>query len=218
VSVADVVTGFRADTGGAPAEGPEPGVYVYATSGFEETDALFGSRHDYPAETAVTVRAGGCGYLERWEPLRGRLLTRELCPGRRLARLEEVHTFFGTRDVHDYVCEPGTPAPPLDAKPGTVWETRCGTGDTVEVATGEVLVPETVEVGGRTVAAVRVAEELRLEGNTTGTGTRDWWLHPETGLTLRLAVTNSSVTESAIGGVGYEERYELVLTSLEPRR
>ncbi|MGH2728364.1 MAG: hypothetical protein ACRDKS_15455, partial [Actinomycetota bacterium] len=38
---------------------PALGVYVYATDGYEETDALSGQRHDYPAETALTISRQG---------------------------------------------------------------------------------------------------------------------------------------------------------------
>ena len=43
------------------AELPEPGVYVYATTGSAKVDALNGAAHTYPAETTITVTLEGCG-------------------------------------------------------------------------------------------------------------------------------------------------------------
>jgi len=50
----------------------EDGVYVYDTKGFEQTNALGGARHDYPAESTITVQHGGCGWTTRWQPLQER--------------------------------------------------------------------------------------------------------------------------------------------------
>lgn len=46
---------------------PEPGVYLYESSGFDSVDALTGARHDYPAQTTVTITTEGCGVRVRWE-------------------------------------------------------------------------------------------------------------------------------------------------------
>jgi hypothetical protein len=51
---------------------PEPGVYVYASRGFDSVDALTGARHDYPAQTTVTVTTEGCGVRVRWNTVRER--------------------------------------------------------------------------------------------------------------------------------------------------
>jgi hypothetical protein len=196
------------------------GVYVYATTGFEETDALTGQRHDYPAESAVTVAVGGCGAVAAWQPLRGRTLAWELCiagDGQVRRRLLEVHTFFGNRDRQDYVCEPPTRWWSSSLAPGTSWESRCASADRTETGTVTVTGLDTVDVGDEQVGAIVVREAFRLEGVTEGTGSREWWLDRTTGLVLRLRVENSSVTQTAIGGVGYQERFELVLTSLDSR-
>src|SRR5688572_23871693 len=60
------------DAGDSSLEPLEEGVYVYATDGYEETDALSGQRHDYPAQTTMTVSKQGCGYRWRWQPLKER--------------------------------------------------------------------------------------------------------------------------------------------------
>src|ERR687891_336955 len=55
--------GSTASKSGPVAAGDlETGVYVYATEGFEETDALSGQRHDYPSQTTITASKHDCGY------------------------------------------------------------------------------------------------------------------------------------------------------------
>jgi hypothetical protein len=212
VSVAAALTSFRAEHGPPDSGwlGPESGVYVYRTSGYEATDALVGSRHGYPRETAMAVRGGGCGFVIRWQPLAGRSSTWEICRGRTLRRFMERHRFFGNQDVHDYRCLPATPAPPLDARAGASWTSRCSTGGTTETAHGVVL-----GVRGNVVHAL---ERTRLTGSSRGTGEREWWLDRRTGLVRRLRIANDSVTDTAIGPVRYKEKADLVLTSPTPRR
>ena len=48
--------GLTVVTGGGSAG--DYGLYTYATTGFEYTDALAGSRHDYPARTYLTIQPG----------------------------------------------------------------------------------------------------------------------------------------------------------------
>ena len=54
-------------------------MYVYDTAGFETTDALTGGRHDYPAQTTITVQDAGCGSVQRWQPLDQRWDETETC-------------------------------------------------------------------------------------------------------------------------------------------
>jgi hypothetical protein len=221
VSVHEAVEGFRNGTGGGATVGPEPGVYVYRTEGWEDVDALLGARHDYPAVTTVTVRAGGCGVLLAWAPLRERTTTWEWCPqggGVAWRRFTEVHTFFGNRDVQDYRCDPPRRFWLPGLAMGESWTSRCAAQEKAEDARLTVVGLETVEVGGEQLEAIHVREEISLSGVTSGSGTRDWWLEGSTGLPLRLEIVNTSETESAIGGVNYRERAELLLVSLEPRR
>jgi hypothetical protein len=191
---------------------------VYATEGFEEADPFVTSRHDYPTESTITVRAGGCGLELRWDVLEGRSTTWESCSGGELRRELELHTFFGTEDRRDYRCEPGARAPAAASAPGESWTNRCATDTTTETAVATVVALEPVSVDGRPVEALHVREQVTLSGLTDGEGVREWWLRPSDGLVLRHAYRNESVTGTAIGDVPYREQYELVLTSLEPRR
>ncbi|MFQ5558043.1 MAG: hypothetical protein ACE5GB_11120, partial [Acidimicrobiales bacterium] len=93
----------------APGDLPPSGVYVYRTTGGEEVDALGGTRHDYPAETTITVRSGGCGAVHRWHALEERFEEWEVC--RRDGTLvmpwfTAFHQFFGTDDRQEFTCDP----------------------------------------------------------------------------------------------------------------
>ena len=220
VSDEKAVAGFRSETDAASAETglPEPGVYVYRATGGESVAALIGSEHTYPAKLTVTVLHAGCGFVLRWEFLRGRSTEREYCPaagGLELRRQTEIHTFFGREETTDYRCEPGSLARPAA---GTSFGWSCSTGTTTEVAEGKVVGAETLTVAGVAVETVRLRAETRLTGVTRGTGGVEVWLENATGLPVRQITWNDNVTKSAIGDVRYQERYELELTSLEPRR
>ena len=219
VSVAEAVEGFRAEppaSGGAVSI--EPGVYVYATEGFEEVDALFGSRHDYPSETAITVTAGGCGLMLAWEPLAERSTTWELCPGVdgwTIAGYRELHTFFGNETRTDYRCEPRSLWWPARAA-GFAWSRTCSTDGTSETARGTVLGAETA--AGLDEGAVHLSLATTLEGEARGTGALELWLLEPSGLPAAIELENDNVNDSAIGEVRYTERVRLTLTSRTPRR
>ena len=118
VTVAEAVTSFRTDTEptpGAPSPIPE-GVYVYATLGYEKTDALTGVTHRYPKRSTITVTAADCGVSLLWRVLDGRSTEWIYCVtprGWELASQDERHTFFGRTERTTYVCEdtPIKPAP-----------------------------------------------------------------------------------------------------------
>jgi hypothetical protein len=218
VSVEEAVESFEVGTPEPRAgPGPDPGVYVYATTGGERIDALIGSSHDYPAETTITVEQGGCGVLLRWAPLVGRSTTWELCPedgALSLAGYRETHTFFGQTERTSYRCRPGSAWSTLEPAP-----TRsCTTGETDEASSVDVLsTGEVVEIGGTAAGVVHVRTELNLTGRTTGTGVIESWLL-ENGLPARLVIRNDNSSESPIGDVHYTEEADLQLLSTEPQR
>ena len=73
VSVEDAVTSFRTETEATSGPLPiSPGVYVYATNGYEKTDALTGVTHRYPSRSTITVAAAECGMSLTWRVLQGR--------------------------------------------------------------------------------------------------------------------------------------------------
>jgi hypothetical protein len=219
VSVEEAVAAFRASGGDANRVegGPEPGVYVFRTSGHEQIDALVGSRHDYPATTTITAMGGGCGVLLAWNALGGRSTTWEICrddEGWRLAGYDETHRFFGQTERTEYRCAYGSDwLPPSGSPPSRA----CTSGDTDETSRIEVVGrDQPLDVDGERFEATHVRVDLTLTGRTSGEGTIDAWLL-ETGLPARLVLVNDNRSASAIGDVRYTERADLELASLEPR-
>ena len=199
---------------------PEPGLYVYAATGSESVDVLGGERHAFRRRTAVTVRPAGCGFVLRYDFLRGRSTTREYCPsvdGLRVSRSVEVHTFFGRREVTDYRCTDASTARPAEDRPEAKLGWSCTTGTKTETAAGEVVGIEELAVAGAPVETVHLRVATRLAGVSRGEGGADVWLSRSTGLPVRVVAWNDNVTDSPIGPVRYRERFELDLQSLRPR-
>lgn len=205
---------------------PAPGVYVYATRGFEEARVLGTRRHVYPSRTTITVAPGGCGLRTRWDALATRWDALASCPrgdaragaGWRLASTSEAHRFLGQLDERTYRCTPASTHLPPRLRAGTTWTTLCAIPGTTNAAGWAVLGPRTLHVGGAPVRTVLLRERARTTGETTGTGLTLQWVLPRTGLLVREVVRNESTTGTVAGEVGYTERYTLALTSLTPRR
>jgi hypothetical protein len=197
-----------------------PGVYVYATTGFESVSALGGSRHAYPARSTITVTRAPCGVRLRWDALTTRINTLTVCAdgqALRLARWSEQHEFFGRADRTDWQCEE-TAWLPADPVPGSASPLRCRGADSTQDGTVSVVGPETVLVGRSLIRAVHVRAEAREAGGARGVLVDEHWLEPTTGLPLRIVYRVRTENPSLIGDVTFEERYVLRLLSLEPRR
>jgi hypothetical protein len=222
VSVADVVTTFREGEEKEPAE-PSPvpvGVYVYATDGYEKTDALTGVTHRYPPRSTITVTRDPCGVRLRWDVLKGRSTTWTFCiasAGWTVASQDERHTFFGRTERTTYVCE-DTPIRPADDTAGVRWDVSCTTDTAEEAGTGTVVGREPLTVSGRRVATIRVRKSTSFTGEIRGTAAHDIWFARESGVPIRIAMVSRTTNDSPVGDVHYEEDVTLRLTALEPRR
>lgn len=200
-----------------PAPLPAAGVYTYATDGHEEIDQP-SDRHDYPDRTALTVQHTGCGFTTRWQPLEERWDETEICTGkvRTLARMTTQREFFGRRQRSDYRCEPDSRAWHNEA--GAAWTTRCSDDDTTVTTRLEVLGYERIAVGDDVVRAVHLRLRATVTGATRGKWAADRWLHPDTGLLLRLHGSTDATSTTPFGDVRYREQVRLDLQSLEPQR
>ncbi len=222
-SVDEAVTTFREETETGPGSPSSPvpeGVYVYATDGFERTDALTGVMHRYPARSTITVTADPCGFRLRWDVLRGRSTTWTICVGSgrwTVASQDERHTFFGRTEHTTYTCS-DTPFRPAGDGRGATFDVSCTTGSAEERGTGRVVARETLHVGGRPVETVHVRRRTSLTGRIRGRSTQDVWLAREAGAPVRLGLTTDTTNDSAVGDVHYEEDVSLRLRSLSPRR
>jgi hypothetical protein len=195
------------------------GLYLYATSGFETTDALSGSRHDYPAQTYMTIQPGGCGTLVRWQALQERWDEWDYCADGSLAGSQAYHQWFGISNLEVWACSPPIPT---QGDPG---ETRTGScvraaGSQVDAAEDslryEVVGYETLTVGIERVETLHVRTTSSSSGGSDSSDATDTWILPGTQLVVRQVTDDSSTSQSRIGPVEYHEEYELNLVSLYP--
>jgi len=222
VSVDEAVTSFRTDTEPTPdTASPIPeGVYVYATSGYEKTDALTGVTHRYPKRSTVTVTAAECGASLLWRVLDGRSTEWIYCvasDGWELRSQDERHTFFGRTERTTYACE-DTPIRPAAGAVGASWQVSCGTDTAEETGTASVVGRERLRVGKTTVPTVHVRKATSFAGEIRGSTTHDIWFDARSGVPVKMAMVSRTTNDSAVGEVHYEEDVSLRLTSLTPRR
>jgi hypothetical protein len=208
-----------ASTGAPDPQRPDEGVYVYATDGHDEVDALGGRRHDYPAETTVSLRWTNCGVDTRWDVLEERWDEASVCSegGDRILRaLTSYREFLGHGERQEVSCE--VVSLPADAAPGSTSTGSCS-GPSIEVSIRTTVVERgTVTIAGTRVPSVHVRSEATFSGDTDGSQVSDRWYHPETGLELRGRTVTDVDRDSHAGRVHYQERYDRRLTSLQPRR
>lgn len=232
VAVDDAVSLYRAQTppptdgrASATARLPEPGVYVYRTTGAESLrDAPLGdSRHGYPRRTGVLVRHDGCGFAEQWVPLERRARELTLCRTRRgltLVGARETRAFFSLDSPREIDCPGGLLLAPRRAD-GAPWTSTCsisGISSATQTIRSRLAGRETLTVLGTRVAAFHLREELRFSGEIRGRATRDSWRRAADGLLLREAYREQSVVSSHVGDLRLLDAYGLELVSLEPRR
>ena len=220
-TVGEAVTSFRGETDRSPGPSPVPeGVYVYATEGFEKTDALIGVTHHYPARSTITVTKDPCGAQMRWDVLRGRSTTWTFCidpDGWVMTTQDERHTFFGVTEATTYLCSDAPFRTPTD-EPTRRFRVSCTTSSVQEHERQWIVDRETVRVGKRAVSAVHVRQTSTFTGDTHGASAYDIWLDRASGVPVRLVMTSSTTNASPVGDVHYEEDVTLRLTSLRPRR
>ena len=221
VTVDEAVTSFRTDTEptpGAPSPIPE-GVYVYATLGYEKTDALTGVTHRYPKRSTITVTAADCGVSLLWKVLDGRSTEWIYCvtpEGWMLSSQDERHTFFGRTERTTYVCE-DTPIRPR-AGPSLSWKVSCSTDAAEEAGTGALVGRERLRVDGTPVTTEHVRKATRFAGGIRGTARHDIWFDSRSGVPVKMVMVSRTTNDSPVGDVHYDEEVSLRLTSLTPRR
>jgi hypothetical protein len=194
------------------------GVYTYATTGSEGVSALGGTEHRYPATSTITVTAGGCGPVLRWDVLTNRWTSWTLCrrdDGQTLSAWSEHHQFFGQNNSTGWTCPTATWS---TSRPGGDLPLTCRSSGTTESGTTTVEAPETLQVGTTQVPTVHLRTTATETGSARGTVTEDRWLETRTGLPVRLTSTVRTANKSPVGDVTFSETYDLRLTSLEPRR
>ena len=220
VRVDEAVTSFRTDTEptpGAPSPVPE-GVYVYATNGYEKTDALTGITHHYPKRSTITVHAADCGLSLLWRVLEGRSTEWIFCVtprGWEIRSQDERHTFFGRTERTTYTCRntPIKPAPGVSR-----WPVACSTDTAEETGTGRVVGRERIDLTDKSSTTVHVLKNTSFAGDIRGTTRHDIWFDVTSGMPVKMIMVSRTTNDSPVGDVHYEEDVTLLLTSLAPRR
>ncbi len=218
------------DAAGAPLMAPPvAGLYRYQGSGHEQTSFPPLAEDQGPAMPAtVTLNDDGCWVLQidynthhwqRWT----------YCTAN--GELRETHgATFSRRDIggtnidntSEFVCEP--PALVLTAadQAGSSRPRSCtGKGSlipTVTTAAGTMTVvgTEAIDVGGTSVPAVHVRNDLTYSGGQSGTETSDTWFAAATGLPVRNEHHIKVNTDTPFGSISYTEDAQYVLQTASP--
>lgn len=192
-------------------------VYVYEMSGHDEIDALAGAKHEYPPETYLTIRQGGCGQVWRWQGIEERWSAWEVCDPQELtvAGFDSFNKWFGIEDLQQYRCDgPVSYLPPSPDK--DTWTFACSTESIRQETTAELVGMETLDIGGEAVDTVRIHYTDTLSGDSTGGSETDRWVRLDDPLVVKEIGATTSASTSLIGTVTYTEEYEITLRSLEP--
>jgi hypothetical protein len=200
----------------AAGENPgDPGLYVYETVGFETIDALGGARHDYPAETFLTIRSEGCGFKVRWQALEEHWSERTICEDGRLEVIDSYHEWFGIPEQSTWICEENARMLPVGDE--TEWSFTCEKeDDSVQTWEYRLVGTETVTVGGEDVETLHLHVVETISGRTNGGSDSHNWVLPGTPLIVKRINDGTNVSGSRVGDVTYHEEVELLLTSVVP--
>ena len=200
---------------------PPEGVYVYTSTGYETGAAgPMTARHDYPAETTMTITRDGCGSSMRWEPVEGRWDDVIDCVSGRTSKIrvyDTMHEFFGVTERHTYRCGGDSWFRPPSVTPGYRWEFRCASPSAQTHTVARVVGVERVSVGDYTGDAVHIRFDTTMTGRTEGTNPSDFWLALHEPFLVRRVARVDAKVHSDFGTLDYHEEYEVRLTSRRPR-
>jgi hypothetical protein len=197
---------------------PHKGVYVFATRGYEETDALAGQRHDYPDESTLTIRNDGCTWTNRWQPLDERWEASDFCEkadGTTIKRYTMYHEFFQQGQTEDYDCDGYVMKPGV--KGGESWTFNCRSDNGTATSKVTVLGIETINVGGQNIRAVHYRYYITAKGANRGTMIQERWLSDNPRLMVRETQKADLAVSTPFGPAGYKEDFRIDLKSVEPR-
>jgi hypothetical protein len=186
------------------------GVYVYDTTGYETADAGVHARHDYPAQTTVTVKDVPCGESVRWDATEDRWDDVTVCVSGGTSKVTayvSFHRFYGQSEERDYTCGGDSWLRPPKGLERWTFDCTTDGGKAHTVATA------TTENG-----MLHVHYDTTLTGNSRGTNPEDFWLALDGPYVLRQASRVDADVDTPFGTITYHEEYDLRLTSRTPRR
>ncbi|HYN31695.1 MAG TPA: hypothetical protein VES40_03655, partial [Ilumatobacteraceae bacterium] len=195
-----------------------PGVYQYATLGFDRVDVLTGARHDYPEVTTMTVVPFGCGVQLRWDVAVERWDSWDWCVEGNAIRTTGwvgYHEFFDTAGRNDYTCDGD--ARPLDAPAGTTWNMTCRVGDRTQSSfAGTVIGRTSLPVAGTDISVLHIRYDVDVTGESTGQQRIEGWYRITDGLPVREHLTTSTTQQTVIGATNFDEEYTIDLLTPTP--
>ncbi len=202
---------------------PAEGVYTFITKGSEQINVA-GARHDYPSETFMAVKhRDGCHWYTDHRFVEEHREDRLYCSNGDVLSLLEIGTevtFFGQTETSDYRCDP--PRIVVDRRDGVgskrtqVCHATDGSGKSEETATHHGRTSLTI--GGVKVEAWHVSFDSIVSGRAEGTAHADVWVHPDSGMILKVDRQIETASQAFGTDVVYTEDVEFTLKSLTPRR
>ena len=205
-----------------PTDGlPEPGVYVYRTSGGEQLN-LPGLSRAFPSASDLVVTDDGCASMN-WVPIDEH--QEEIVTCRRpdgalvMARTSSVESMAGVSTTQVIECPSTTYFVPPHPVAGQRWYAVCHGPGQVDRLSGQVVGTTTLVLGGQRVPALHTRLNFSISGQESGTNPTDYWVSPTTGLILRQRESVSvSQPSGPLGSVHYAEEMAITMTSLVPVR
>ncbi len=208
------------ERGGAPTDGlPQPGVYVYRTTGSEAL-SLPGMSRSFPSASEVIVTDPRCATME-WAPIdehtEGVVVCRQPDGALVMARTTSLESIAGISTSQVIRCPSTAYFVPPNARAGERWYAVCHGPGQIDRLSGNVVGLTTLVVNGHSVPALHTRLNFSISGQESGTNPTDYWVSPATGLILRQTESVSvSQATGPLGSVHYREEMAITMTSLSP--
>jgi hypothetical protein len=199
---------------------PSEGLYTYDTTGYERI-SLGGSRHDYPEQTHVLVsHTGGCEWTFDHRVLEEKRTVSTYChdgPAQLAVAYDGWITFYGSTAESHYTCDRGIRGR-LGDSPGDTHRSSCTDGDGTSSDITTFVAMQVMDVGGVRVEALHYQIDTTLSGSVVGTSKQQIWLHPDSGLPLRIERRTDTEANEFGAQVNYVEDATFKVVSLTPER
>ena len=208
--------------GSTPTDGqPEPGVYVYKTTGGEQL-SIPGTARVFPSASDLIVTDSGCVSMD-WVPLdehrEGTVVCRRPDGGLVMPKMTSVESIAGASTSQVIQCPSAAYFVPPHPDAGERWHAVCHGPGQVDRLTGEVVGRTTLSISGQSVPVLHTRLNFSVSGQESGTNPTDYWVSPSTGLILRQQESVSiSQSTGPLGSVHYAEQMAITMTSLVPAR
>lgn len=209
---------------------PREGVYTYTGSGTEHLSTPPKTQEQGPEiPGTVTYQPDGCWTFRvdystsHWQTWNYCSRDGALFEGGGLTFQSWDFVVTKLENVSTFRCDPPIVDVRAHMKPGDSWHQSCaGSSNQIEgtvTSAGRYrfVGKETLEIGGRRVAANRFRQERKFTGSQTGTQSVDFWFAEADGLPLRNERKVTVDSSSPIGTITYTEEGRFVITSMVPR-